>query len=354
MKFGFCIMSDIDEIGFFSFIENLGYHSAWVADSQMMYSDVYMVCALAAQQTKRLHIGPGTAICGTRIPPVQVAAMATLNRMAPGRVFLGIGTGNTAMRTMGQKPMKIAAFGEYLRVMRGLLDGEIVDYTFENRTRPVKMLRRETRFMNLEPPIPMYVSGFGPRAMALAGEFGDGLVFAIPPRGVPVQDALGHARQGAARTGRDMTGFRNATLTNVALLQPGERADSDRIKATIGPNVMASVYYFYDVVHETGIEPPPFLQRIWGPYCKLVEQTPPEHRHFRTHEFHYTDLHPGEAALIDEQLIRDTCLTGTADELVETIRGLEADGLQEMVFAVGNPTKWRLAEEFSRTVMARL
>jgi alkanesulfonate monooxygenase SsuD/methylene tetrahydromethanopterin reductase-like flavin-dependent oxidoreductase (luciferase family) len=354
MKFGFCIMSDIDEIGFFSFIENLGYDSAWVADSQMMYSDVYMVCALAAQQTKRLRIGPGTAICGTRIPPVQVAAMATLNRMAPGRVFLGIGTGNTAMRTMGQKPMKMAAFGEYLRVLSGLLDGQVTEYAFEGRSRPVKMLRHETRFMNLRPRIPLYVSGFGPRAMALAGEYGDGLVFAIPPRGVPVQDALGHVRQGAARNGRDMSGFRNATLTSVALLQPGEAADSDRIKRSIGPNVMASVYYFYDMVHETGIEPPDFLKRIWKPYCALVEQTPPEHRHFRTHEFHYTDLHPNEAELIDTQLIHDTCLVGTSDELVERIRGLEQDGLQEMVFAVGNETKWRLAEEFSRTVMARL
>jgi alkanesulfonate monooxygenase SsuD/methylene tetrahydromethanopterin reductase-like flavin-dependent oxidoreductase (luciferase family) len=269
-------------------------------------------------------------------------------------VFLGIGTGNTAMRTMGQKPMKMAAFGEYLRVLSGLLDGQVTDYTFEGRSRPVKMLRHETRFMNLEPRIPLYVSGFGPRAMALAGEYGDGLVFAIPPRGVPVQDALGHARQGAARNGRDMTGFRNATLTSVALLQPGEAADSDRIKRSIGPNVMASVYYFYDMVHETGIEPPDFLKRIWKPYCALVEQTPPEHRHFRTHEFHYTDLHPNEAELIDTQLIHDTCLVGTADVLVERIRGLEQDGLQEMVFAVGNETKWRLAEEFSRTVMARL
>lgn len=354
MKFGFCIMSDIDEIGFFSFIESLGYDSAWVADSQMMYSDVYMVLAMAAQQTKRLRLGPGTAICGTRIPPVQVAAMATLNRMAPGRVFLGIGTGNTAMRTMGQKPMKIAAFGEYLRVMRGLLDGEIVDYAFEGRSKPIKMLRHETRFMNLQPRIPMYVSGFGPRAMGLAGEYGDGLVFAIPPRGVPVQDALGHARQGAARSGRDMSGFRNATLTSVALLHHGEAADSDRIKRCVGANVMASVYYFYDVVHETGIEPPDFLKRIWKPYCALVEQTPPEHRHFRTHEFHYTDLHPGEAELIDEQLIRDTCLVGTADELVERIQELEGDGLEELIFAVGNETKWRLAEEFSRTVIARL
>jgi 5,10-methylenetetrahydromethanopterin reductase len=212
MKFGFCIMSDIDEIGFFSFIENLGYDSAWVADSQMMYSDLYAVCALAAQQTKRLRIGPGTAICGTRIPPVQVAAMATLNRIAPGRVFLGIGTGNTAMRTMGQKPMKIAAFGEYLRVVSGLLDGHVVDYAFEGRSRPVKILRHEARFMNLLPKIPLYVSGFGPRAMALAGEFGDGLVFAIPPRGVPVQDALGHARDEPAVTSQSRQAARAGVL----------------------------------------------------------------------------------------------------------------------------------------------
>jgi 5,10-methylenetetrahydromethanopterin reductase len=354
MRFGFCVMSDIDEIGFYPFIEALGYDSAWVADSQMIYSDVYMVLALAAQQTKRLRIGPGTAICGTRIAPVQVAAMATLNRMAPGRVFLGIGTGNTAMRTMGQKPMKIAAFGEYLRVMRGLFDGEVVDYAFEGKSRPVKMLRHDDRFINLQPRIPIYVSGFGPRAMALAGEHGDGLVFAIPPRGLPVQEALGHVRQGAARTGRDLSQFRTTTLTNVVILEPGEKADSDRVKRTVGPNVMASVYYFYDLVQETGMAVPAFLERIWKPYCALVEQTPAAHRHFRTHEFHYTDLHPGEAALIDEQLIREVCLVGTPDELIERIRGLERDGLQEMMFGVGNETKWRLAEDFARLVMARL
>ncbi len=311
MKFGFCVMSDIDQIGFFSFVENLGYHSVWVADSQMMFSDVYAVCAVAAQHTRTLRIGPGTAICGTRIPPVQVAAVATLNRLAPGRIFLGIGTGNTAMRAMGQKPMNIAAFEEYLRVLTALLDGQVVDYSYQGRTRPIKMLRHDTRFMNLKPRIPLYVSGYGPRAMALAGEYGDGLVFTSPPRGAPIQQALGHARQGAARSGRDMTGFRNAGLTNVALLEPGEPADSDRIKLAIGPNVMATVYYYYDLVQERGIEPPAFLERIWKPYCALVEQTPPEHRHFRTHEFHYTDLHPGEAELIDEQLIRDTCLVGT-------------------------------------------
>src|SRR6201982_1591847 len=147
MKFGFTVMADIDEVGFFSQAEALGYDSVWVADSQMLFSDCYAVLALAARQTSRLRIGPGTAICGTRIPPVQAAAMATLNRLAPGRVFLGIGTGNTAMRSMGQPPMTIAAFGEYLRVLRGLLDGETVDYAYGGKSRPVRMLRHEDKFM---------------------------------------------------------------------------------------------------------------------------------------------------------------------------------------------------------------
>src|SRR5271166_3258926 len=319
MQFGFTVMADIDEIGFFSHTEALGYDSVWVTDSQMLFSDCYAVLALAARQMRTLRIGPGTAICGTRIPPVQVAAMATLNRLASGRVFLGIGTGHTAMRSMGQRPMRIAEFAEYLRVLSALLRGEVVDYTFNGITRPISMLMHEFKYMNLEPKIPLYVSGFGPRAMGLAGEYGDGLVFAIPPRGVPVAEALGHARQGASRVNRGLTGFHSAALTSVAVLQPGEAAGSDRIKAALGPNVMASVGHFYDDVRRGRIDPPRFLSRIWTPYCALVEQTPPEHRHFRTHEFHYTKLHPGEAELIDAQLIRDTCLVGTPDELRERI-----------------------------------
>ncbi len=354
MKFGFTVMADIDEIGFFSHAEALGYDSVWVTDSQMLFSDCYAVLGLAARQTSRLRVGPGTAICGTRIPPVHAAAMATLNRLAPGRVFLGIGTGHTAMRSMGQRPMKIADFAEYLRVLSALLRGEVVDYTFNGVTRPIAMLMHEWKYMNLQPKIPLYVSGFGPRAMGLAGEYGDGLVFAIPPRGVPVGEALGHARQGASQVDRDMAGFHSAALTSVAVLQSGEPVASDRVKAALGPNVMASVGYFYADVQRGRIPLPPFLERIWPRYCALVEQTPPEHRHFRNHEFHYTKLHPGEAELIDAQLIRDTCLVGEPDELIERIRQLERDGLRELTFAVGNDSKWRLADDFARLVMAKL
>jgi alkanesulfonate monooxygenase SsuD/methylene tetrahydromethanopterin reductase-like flavin-dependent oxidoreductase (luciferase family) len=106
-------------------------------------------------------------------------------------------------------------------------------------------------------------------------------------------------------------------------------------------------------VHERGIDPPPFLRPMWPRYCALVEATPREHRHFRTHEFHYTRLHPGEAELIDADLIRATCLVGTADELIEQIRELERQGLQELMFATGVEEKWQFAEAFARQVIER-
>ena len=101
------------------------------------------------------------------------------------------------------------------------------------------------------------------------------------------------SRQGAARaaTARATT-FATPRSAAWSLLEKGEAADSERVNAAIGPNVMASVYYFYDTVHERGIEPAALPAAHLAAYCALVEEIPRRHRHFRTHEGHYTDLHP--------------------------------------------------------------
>ena len=217
------------------------------------------------------------------------------------------------------------------------------------------MLIREKKYMSLEPRIPLYVSAFGPRAMELAGQYGDGLVFAIPPRGLAPAEALALPQVGARRDGRTLgEDFHMCALTSIVLLEPGEAADSERVIRAVGPNVMASVYYFYDAVHERGIEPPPFLRRIWTRYCALVEETPAAHRHFRTHEGHYTYIHPGEAELIDADLVRDTCLVGSAEELIERIQELERGGLRELMWATGTDEKWRFSQQLADRVMARL
>src|SRR5262247_2653092 len=174
MKFGLTVATKIDDWQLIKYAEDLGYDSAWVPDSQMIWSDCYATLALAAQHTTRIRLGTGVAIPGTRIAPVTAHSIASINRLAPGRVFLGIGTGHTAMRVMGMDPMKVRDFREYLRVVRGLLAGEEVDYTQDGVTRAIRFLHRDLGFIELGQRIPIYVAANGPRALAVAAEYGDG------------------------------------------------------------------------------------------------------------------------------------------------------------------------------------
>ena len=145
----------------------------------MIWSDCYAVMALAAQATKRIKIGTGVAIPGTRLAPVTAHSIATINEITPGRTFLGIGTGHTAMRVMGQHPMRIKEFREYLRVVRTLLQGDPVEYTYAGRAREIQFLHQDLHYLDLEHPIPIYVAANGPKACEIAGEFGDGWVTAV-------------------------------------------------------------------------------------------------------------------------------------------------------------------------------
>ena len=69
MDFGVCVTTKIDDVGYIAFAENLGFTHAWVADTQMIWSDCYAVLALAAQQTRHIQLGTGVSVAGTRDSP---------------------------------------------------------------------------------------------------------------------------------------------------------------------------------------------------------------------------------------------------------------------------------------------
>ena len=102
MRFGITI-SQINEVALAVRAEQLGYDFCWVFDSPMIRSDVWAVLALVADRTSTLRIGPGVAVPALRMAPVTANGIATINALAPGRTFLGVGTGNTALRAMGQE-----------------------------------------------------------------------------------------------------------------------------------------------------------------------------------------------------------------------------------------------------------
>ncbi len=121
----------------------------------MIRSNCFAVLALAAQQTRSMKLGTGVNVPGLRLAPVTANGIATINRLAPGRTFISLGTGHTAMRTIGQKPMRLKPFAEYVRVVRTLIQGEETDYTLNDTTHRIQFQMRDQHFVDVEHPIPL-------------------------------------------------------------------------------------------------------------------------------------------------------------------------------------------------------
>ncbi len=334
MELGVCVASKIDDIDYVVRAEELGFSHAWFADSQMIWSDPYACLALAADRTSKIQLGTGVAVAATRPAPVTAASIATINHIAPGRTFLGVGTGNTAMRIMGHKPMRIAEFDEYLAALGPLVRGEEAELTWRGDVSPVRHIMADDGFVSFEPEIPIYVSGFGPRSLALAGKHGHGAVLSIPPDPSFMERIWTPIERGAAEVGRaiDRDEFLTCSLTTMVVLEPGEATDSDRVKEQCGAFAIASLHYTYDQFRNFGRPPTsPVIAELWDDYRAVVESTPPERRHQRVHAGHNCWVVPDEERFVTKELIEATCLVGTADQVVERLHGLEAAGLDQVM-----------------------
>ena len=348
MKFGVCV-SSLRDVDLIVRAEKLGYDFCWAPDSQMIYANPFVVLALAAQRTHSIRLGTGLAIAGLRLAPALANGIATVNQLAPGRVFLGVGTGNTAMRTIGQRPMPIAPFRDYLHVVRELLHGNEVEFAFDGSS-------SLTRFQNpdLLPgehgPIPIHVGGIGPRAQRLAGEVGDTLVTSLP-RGGTITEIRDRVAAGGA--GRDLAEFEIHALMNLLLLEPGETLSSQRAIQQCGSAIMANVHYLVDLHRDSGADPPTYVQPIWDDYLAFHATRDEQHSHQLLHQSHYAYLDPDEARFITPEIIRNFCLAGQPHEIVERLHELERQGLHGVNFALPTDTAAAIVETFASQVIDR-
>jgi alkanesulfonate monooxygenase SsuD/methylene tetrahydromethanopterin reductase-like flavin-dependent oxidoreductase (luciferase family) len=355
MEFGIGFDTHVDKWDLVRYAEELGYDRAWIPDSQMIWSDCYATLALAAVNTHRIKIGTGVAIAGTRIAPVMAHSIASINQLAPGRTFLGIGTGHTAMRVMGQPAMPIDEFREYLRVVRKLLNGEAVEYTYGGRTREIEFLHRDRRYINLDDRIPIYVAANGPKACQAAGAYGDGWITAggISPK---VAGKLARIAAGAKAMGRTLPAtFHTVSMTTASILHPGEALGSERVIDETGAQVVSALHFVYETWKVRGEKDeaiPPYFANLWDDYLKRVRSysLPEEARFRQIHEGHGTFLRPEERRFVTPEAIRGTCLVGTPDEIIEQIRAIEAVGIREVLILPPAEYQRKVFRDFAETI----
>ena len=313
--------------------ETHGFSHVWVEDSPMMAGDVYLCLGLMAQHTSRVTLGTGVAVVGTRSAPVTAHAIATINQLAPGRVILGLGTGNSARRAMGLPPCSLRELREYIATVRGLLSNREVMYQEGAETRQIKFFHQDYAFINTYDPIPIYVAANAPRAMRLAGELGDGWLTSRTNTVEGFETAWRQVTTGVEQAGKDADSVDRVLFTTACLLGPDEGLDSERVRAQAGPWATVALHSLYETLKEPEAAPAP-LRSIFAEYKAFME------RRLQDKDEYYFDLHDGhclyvrdeEAQFVTPEVIQATTLTARPEALLERLRGLERAGVRQVTF----------------------
>ncbi|MEO2178367.1 MAG: LLM class flavin-dependent oxidoreductase [bacterium] len=356
MDIGICAASHINDIEYIVRAEELGYSHAWLADSQMIWSDCYATLALVADKTSRINIGTGVAISGTRPSAVNASGIATINALAPGRTFFGVGAGNTAMRIMGLPPQRIRELDRYLTEIAPLLRGQESMVHFSGVDTPVIHVMPDKGFVNFDDEIPMYVSGFGPRSLGLAGKHGDGAVMAFAASGGAMESIWAMIEKGAADSGRsiDRGTYYMTALTTMVVLDPGEATDSARVKHECGAFAMAAIHYAYDQYRNFGHQPPNQLAGIWEDYTKLLQSYPHDRRHQRIHAGHNCWVLPEEEQFVTKETIEASCLVGSQDAILHRLNELENSGLNQVMILPSFDPRFEVIERVAKDIVPNI
>src|SRR5919107_1367396 len=197
LSFGVTVLPDPPYrrlIELFQLAEELGFDYAWTYDSHVLWQESTPLLALAAQATERIRLGHMVTNPGTREPTVLASAYATLQDISDGRMVMGIGRGDSARRYIGQEPVPVGRFEQALRMIKPFMNGERVRWN--DRELELAWVRPEL------PEIEMHVAGYGPKALAVAGRVGDGVIIQLADPDI-IQWIMDTARAAAAEAGRD-------------------------------------------------------------------------------------------------------------------------------------------------------
>jgi alkanesulfonate monooxygenase SsuD/methylene tetrahydromethanopterin reductase-like flavin-dependent oxidoreductase (luciferase family) len=346
-----------------AYAEQHGFATAGFVDSPLLGGDPFVCLGLAAQATRTMRLGTFLAIPSNRIAPTTASAIATVNRLAPGRAFLGIGTGYTGRNTFGLPPVSVSRFRDFALECRQLLEGEEVVHVAGKAERPIRFAHSPAEsYVGMEPRVPVYMAADGPKALAATGEVADGWITTMQYSSMMANspEVFAGSREtvaaSAAGAGRDFGEGYTILSAAICVLEEGESAVSPRALERIGPCAMMAFHSYSDKPEIAEFLPPPIQERLGVYRDKVMARFDgPEDRVYQqAHCGHLSHLLPGEDEVLTEEIVRMTTLTGTASEIAEKLRELEEAGLRNVSFWIPPHLTRTVVDEVERDVMPLL
>jgi probable F420-dependent oxidoreductase len=311
LSFGVTVLPDPPAarlVELFQLAEQNGFEYGWTYDSHILWQEPYPLLTMSALATSTIKLGLNVTNPGTREPTVTASAFATLQDISGGRMIMGIGRGDSARRTIGLQPVKVAEFERSLIVIRDLMSGRQVHWN--DTDIELAWMRGLPKGL---PPVPVYVAGYGPKVLAIAGRQADGVIIQLADPDI-VEWIVGQVRAAAEEAGRD------PSEVKVVACAPAHVSDdiSDACEQVRWFPAMVSNHVF-DLLSKYDKSALP------ASLTDFVER-------MQRGDYDYSE-HSRVGASHGDQVSDETCerfcVLGTAEQHVEKLRRLEAAGVDQ-------------------------
>ena len=308
--------------------ERLGFHAFFHNDKKWA-RDLFARLGAATQVTQRIGLGTSVVDPYTRHPAVTAQACATLAEMAAGRLRVVMGSGSHFETLPGfGSPKPVAALREAARLMRALWAGERT--TLDGQV--VKFRDGALDWKPSEVP-PLYIASRGPQILKLAGEIAEGILigsFATPSG---IEYAKQHIGKGLTAAGREWRDVRMCSWIYLSLLDREDEAVPEGIRRGVS-------FAFWSSRKVLSAMADALAPDMTDEFRTFIREAP--------HEWS-AEIMAQLRRLIPRGIIDSLAVVGTAPQVVERLRMLDAAGIEEVVIWPF-PKEGQNTEEFMDTL----
>ena len=202
MEFGICFKGDMDPVRAKQLVRQAeagGFTYCWFYDSHILWRDCYVAMAMCLEHTETMRFGPCVTNPGVRDWSVAGSLFASLSKQSGGRFDIGVGRGDSSLRVMGRKPVNLKEMAEFVVAMKEVVSGG--EITYEGCVDPVQFE------WSAGHELPVWIAAYGPKALATAGQYGDGVVLQIAEPDL-IRWFSNQCIEAGEAAGKDMNSFR--------------------------------------------------------------------------------------------------------------------------------------------------